>query len=72
VILPLSSFPEYAQWILALNPMTAVIDGFQWGVIAAPPPEVGKVLVSVASTVTFLIVGLWYFRRSEPKFADTI
>jgi lipopolysaccharide transport system permease protein len=72
VILPLSSFPEYAQWILALNPMTAVIDGFQWGVISAPAPELEKVLVSVASTLVFLIVGLWYFRRSEPKFADTI
>lgn len=72
VILPLSAFPEYAQWVLAVNPMTAVIDGFQWGVISAPAPELGKVLVSVASTLVFLIVGLWYFRRSEPRFADTI
>jgi lipopolysaccharide transport system permease protein len=72
VILPLNKFPEYAQWILALNPMTAVIDGFQWGVISAPAPELGKVLVSVASTMAFLLVGLWYFRRSEPRFADTI
>ena len=72
VILPISEFPEYAQWILALNPMTAVINGFQWGVVSAPPPELGQTLVSVGATVVFFVVGLGYFRRSEPRFADTI
>jgi lipopolysaccharide transport system permease protein len=72
VIQPVAEFPEYAQWVLALNPMTAVIDGFQWGVIGTDPPELGKTLVSVAATAVFFIVGLWYFRRSEPRFADTI
>jgi lipopolysaccharide transport system permease protein len=72
VIQPIAEFPEYAQWVLALNPMTAVIDGFQWGVIGTYPPELGKTLVSVAATAVFFIVGLWYFRRSEPRFADTI
>ncbi len=36
------------------------------------PPDLGKTLVSVAATAVFLVVGLWYFRRSEPRFADTI
>lgn len=72
VILPISEFPEYAQWILALNPMTAVINGFQWGVVSAPPPELGQTLVSLGTAILFFVVGLGYFRRSEPKFADTI
>lgn len=72
VILPISALPEYAQWLLALNPMTAVINGFQWAVVGAPAPELGLTSVSVAAMVGFLIVGLWYFRRSEPRFADTI
>ena len=28
----MSALPEKWQWVLALNPMTAVINGFQWGV----------------------------------------
>jgi len=72
VILPISAFPEYAQWLLALNPMTAVINGFQWGVVGAAAPELGKTLISVVATTAFFVVGLWYFRRSEPRFADTI
>ena len=72
VVLPISEFPEYAQWLLALNPMTAVINGFQWGVVGAGAPELGKTLISVGAAALFFVVGLWYFRRSEPKFADTI
>jgi uncharacterized membrane protein YbaN (DUF454 family) len=29
-------------------------------------------MVSVGATVLFVVVGLWFFRRSEPRFADTI
>jgi lipopolysaccharide transport system permease protein len=72
VVYAISALPERWQWLLALNPMTAVIRGFQWGVIGGSAPDLGKTLVSVAATATFILVGLWYFRRSEPRFADTI
>jgi lipopolysaccharide transport system permease protein len=72
VVYAISALPERWQWVLALNPMTAVINGFQWGVVSTPAPELGKTLVSVAATAVFVLVGLWYFRRTEPRFADTI
>jgi len=52
--------------------MTAVIDGFQWGVVGTEAPELAKTLIGVAAAATFFVVGLTYFRRSEPRFADTI
>jgi lipopolysaccharide transport system permease protein len=72
VVYAISALPERWQWLLSLNPMTAVISGFQWGLISAPPPDLGKTLVSVGATATMFVVGLWFFRRSEPRFADTI
>jgi homopolymeric O-antigen transport system permease protein len=72
VVYAITSLPEKWQWVLALNPMTAVIAGFQWGVIGTARPEPGKTLVSIAATAVVLVAGLWYFRRSEPRFADTI
>jgi homopolymeric O-antigen transport system permease protein len=72
VVYAISSLPEKWQWVLSLNPMTAVINGFQWGVLGTPAPELTKTLVSIAATVLFVVVGLWFFRRSEPRFADTI
>ncbi|HXG75393.1 MAG TPA: ABC transporter permease [Gaiellaceae bacterium] len=72
VVYAIDALPSHWQWVLSLNPMTAVINGFQWGMLNTGPPELGQTLVSVASTVVVLVVGLWYFRRSEPRFADTI
>jgi homopolymeric O-antigen transport system permease protein len=72
VVYAISALPERYQWLLALNPMTAVINGFQWGVLGTQPPELGKLLISVGATAMFFTVGLWFFRRSEPRFADTI
>jgi lipopolysaccharide transport system permease protein len=72
VVYAITALPERWQWLLALNPMTAVISGFQWGVLGASAPALGKTLVSVGATLVFILVGLWYFRRSEPRFADTI
>jgi len=72
VVFAIDALPQRWQWLLAVNPMTAVISGFQWGILGASAPHLGTTLVSVAATVVFIVVGLWYFRRSEPRFADTI
>lgn len=72
VVYSLNGLAEWQQWLLALNPMTAVISGFQWGVVSTAAPDLGRTLVSIAATGAILVVGLWYFRRSEPRFADTI
>ena len=72
VVFAISKLPEGWQWLLSLNPMTAVITGFQWGLLGTPAPDLGKTLVSVSVAAIFFVVGLWYFRHSEPQFADTI
>jgi lipopolysaccharide transport system permease protein len=72
VVYAISALPEKWQWVLALNPMTAVISGFQWGVLDAPAPDLGKTLVSIGAMAAIFVVGLWFFRRSEPRFADMI
>jgi lipopolysaccharide transport system permease protein len=72
VVYDVSALPQKWQWVLAVNPMTAVINGFQWGVLNTNAPDLGKTAVSIAATILFFVLGLWYFRRTEPRFADTI
>jgi len=72
VVYAITALPDRWQWLLSLNPMTAVISGFQWGILGTPAPDPGKTLVSIGAAVAFFVIGLWYFRRSEPRFADTI
>ena len=65
--------PEKWQWILAFNPMTAVVTGWRWSVLGdAAPPDLGQTLVGVAVGVILFLMGLTIFRSSEPRIADTI
>jgi lipopolysaccharide transport system permease protein len=68
----LSSLPEKWQWILSLNPVTGVISGWRWTILDAPPPDPGKLALSVGMGILLLLGGIAYFQRSEPRFADTI
>jgi lipopolysaccharide transport system permease protein len=72
VMYAVHSIPEKWQWILALNPMTAVISGLRWAVLDAVAPDWRQVAVGVAVAALTFLVGLAVFRSSEPKFADSI
>jgi lipopolysaccharide transport system permease protein len=72
VMFAVSEIPTKWQWILAFNPMTAVISGWRWAVLDAPEPNWGQVSVGVGMATIFFVVGLAVFRSAEPRFADTI
>ena len=62
-----------AQWrlIYGMNPMVGVVDGFRWCVLGEPLYIPGF-LVSLAVSLLFLWLGIWYFRKTEKSFADNI
>ena len=72
VMYAVHSIPEKWQWVLSLNPMTAVISGVRWSVLDAAAPNWWQIAVGVAVAAGVFVVGLAVFRASEPKFADTI
>jgi lipopolysaccharide transport system permease protein len=63
--------PEKWRFIYALNPMVGVVDGFRWALLGKSAPE-ATVWISVFVTFVVLVSGLYYFRRMERTFADTI
>jgi lipopolysaccharide transport system permease protein len=76
VVYAVTLIPEPYRWLLALNPMTAVVEGFRWALLgsAAPASQGGIALlvVSLAVVVVVLISGLFFFRSTERTFADVI
>jgi lipopolysaccharide transport system permease protein len=72
VFYPVSNLPERWQWVFAINPMNAVVTGFRWALYDSPAPVTGQLLVSIGAALAIFLVGLGFFRRSEPRFADTI
>ena len=63
--------PESLRPLLALNPMTGVVEAVRWAALDGPFPD-AALLVSAAVTVVLLIGGAAYFRRVERTFADMI
>jgi homopolymeric O-antigen transport system permease protein len=73
VIYPIRALHQpWERLILSLNPMSGVITGFRWSLLGTPPPSPQLVILSIVSAAAFLTFGLAFFRRSEPRFADTI
>lgn len=75
VIYSVTLIPERYRWLLALNPMTGVVEGFRWallgGVMEAEPPG-ALFVVSVVITLVVLVSGAVFFRSTERTFADII
>jgi lipopolysaccharide transport system permease protein len=69
VIYPASLVPERYQWLLGLNPMAGMIDGFR-SAILGKPWNVPTLLASIGSTLLLLMAGALYFRRTERRFSD--
>jgi lipopolysaccharide transport system permease protein len=60
-------------WLYALNPMVGVIDGFRWALLGGRGGAMPLTFFSsIAVTIFFLILGVWYFRKTERTFADII
>jgi len=72
VIYPVSIIPKAYQWLLALNPMTGVIETFKAGFLGTGPIDWMILGISVIASVVFLIIGLAYFLKTEKTFADII
>ncbi len=69
VIYPVSMVPEQFQWLLALNPLTGIIDGFRSSILGLPWNFVA-IGISGFISLSLLAFGLFYFRRTERRFAD--
>jgi lipopolysaccharide transport system permease protein len=69
VIYPVGIVPERWHWLLAINPMVGIIDGFRAALFGSPWNETTLVSSSL-SAVLLLVFGLFYFRKTERRFAD--
>jgi len=71
VILPSSSIPQKWRWILLLNPMSAIIEGYRSALFGLPFDWPALSIASVL-TIFALLYAIYAFGRVERSFADII
>ena len=72
VIYPTSIMRPFFRYVIALNPMTGVIEAVR-AVFAGSTTVNWQILgISAASSVVLFVIGLLYFRATERFFADIV
>ena len=70
VVYPASLIPDQYRWIYGLNPMAGVVEGFRSSLLGTNPMPWDLIGPGAAVAVALVIVGAFYFRRTERLFAD--
>jgi lipopolysaccharide transport system permease protein len=71
IIYPLSLVPSQWRWLVKINPMAAVVEGFRACLLGSPLDWQGLLQAGLLS-VLLLVGGAFYFRSMEKSFADVI
>lgn len=72
VIYPVSIVGERFRWLLALNPMSSVIETVRGLMFKGGEIDVDNLLLSAGVAVVLFVCGVMYFRKTEQFFADII
>ena len=72
IIYPVSMLPAKWQWILALNPLTGIIQNVRIALFGNQPFQWKSLGVSFVITVLVLLYSAFSFRRMERHFADIV
>ncbi len=71
VIYPTSLLPQEWQWIITLNPMTGIIEGFRSSLFGRPL-KLWAIAYAFTFSVILLFISAYAFRRMEKSFAEVI
>jgi lipopolysaccharide transport system permease protein len=71
VLYPLTQDEELRK-LLLLNPMTGLVESFREILVVGNTPSMDLLLPTIVGAVLVLLMGLWYFTTTEPRFADVI
>jgi lipopolysaccharide transport system permease protein len=75
VMYPLEKVKERAPALgdlYLLNPMTGLIESFRDILADGQPPSASLLLPATIGSVITFVVGIWYFKTTQTRFADVI
>jgi lipopolysaccharide transport system permease protein len=72
IIYPLSKIPEKYQWIVALNPVTSIVETFKYATMGVGTFSWMQLTYSFVFMLLLLIVGVVVFNKVQRSFMDTV
>ncbi|MFL6334917.1 MAG: ABC transporter permease [Pyrinomonadaceae bacterium] len=72
IIYPTTLVPENWRWLLALNPMTGIVEGFRVALFGQRPFDLLALVLSSVITLALFAYAAVTFRRMESTFADIV
>jgi lipopolysaccharide transport system permease protein len=72
VFYSLEDVPEKYRWVLELNPLATLIEGYRAVLIGEAAPGALKLLLVCAASAAIAALGLLVFRRLQPGFVDEL
>lgn len=72
IVYAVSSIPENFRWILKLNPMTYIIDGYRSMFYSHTMPDLKSLFILLAINIILCILGYLLFNKLQKKFAEEL
>ena len=64
--------PARFEILYSLNPLVGLLEGFRWSVLGTSAPSVGRAVAGIGTALAAPVLGLVWFAKREPDFADLI
>ena len=72
IVYSIDTIPEQFRWILNLNPMTYVIEGYRNIFYYQQMPNIGQILAVIAFGIIVTIIGYTIFNKLQKRFAEEL
>ncbi len=72
IVYPLSTVAPDKQWIMALNPVTSIVESFKYGTMGVGTFSWLHLTYSFVFMIVILIIGIVIFNKVQRSFMDTV
>lgn len=72
IIYPFSKIPEKYQMLMALNPLTTIVETIKVGFLGVGGVPPMNYVISLGVSIVVFVIGAAVFKRTERRFVDTV
>lgn len=72
IIYVFSAIPKHYMWIWRLNPMTSIIQLFQYALLKTPPPGLAMISINFLVITAIVMTGIIVFNSESKNFDDWV